>query len=68
MVSETGRDKDAAKVELEWGSETGPRGLHSSTSQLNVSTFGWIRWVPSVERRVITHHSLDTKRLTDQTG
>jgi hypothetical protein len=28
----------------------GGRGLHSSTFQLNVSTFCGIRWVPSVDR------------------
>ena len=39
---------------------TGGRGLHSSTFQLNVSTFCGIRWVPSVGRWFMTHHKLDT--------
>jgi hypothetical protein len=44
------------------------RGLHTSTFQLNVSTFCGIRWVPSVDGWVVTRHKLDTKRLTDQNG
>jgi hypothetical protein len=45
-----------------------PRGLHSFTSQLNVCTFCGIRWVPSVDRWVITRYKVDTKRLTEQNG
>ena len=44
------------------------RGLHSSFSRLKVSTSCGIRWVPSLDRRVITRHKLNTKRLTDQNG
>jgi hypothetical protein len=44
------------------------KGLHSSTSQLDVSTFCGRRWIPSVDRWVITRHKLDTKSLTDQNG
>ena len=44
------------------------KGLHSSTSQLNVGTFCGIRWVLSVDTWVITRHKLDTKRLSDQNG
>jgi hypothetical protein len=44
------------------------RGLHSPTSQLNVSTFCGIRWVPSVDRRFINRHNVDTQRLTDHNG
>jgi len=44
------------------------RGLHSSTSQLNVSTFRGICWVPTVDIADITRHKLDTKRLADQNG
>ena len=43
-------------------------GLHSSTSQLDLSTFCGIRWVPSVDSLVITRHKLDTNRLTYQNG
>jgi len=53
----------------------GGRGLHSSTSQLNVSNFCGIRWVPQylqyisyVGHTVITRHELGTQRLTDQNG
>ena len=46
----------------------GGRGLHSSTSHLNVSTFCGIRWVPSGDRWAITRHKLNTKRLIDQNG
>jgi hypothetical protein len=34
-------------------------GLHSSTSQLNVSTFCGTRLVPSIDMWVITGHKLD---------
>ena len=44
------------------------RGSHSSTSQLNVSTFCGTRLVPSLDMWVITRHKLDTQRLTNQTG
>ena len=44
------------------------RGLHSSTSQLNVSTLCRIRCVPSFGRWVIIRHELVTKWLTDQNG
>jgi hypothetical protein len=46
-------------------------GLHSSTSQLNVSTFRGIRSVGinlSVNRWVVTRHKLDRKRHADQKG
>jgi len=45
-----------------------PRGSHSPTSQLNVSTLCGIRWVASIDEQVITRKKLDTKRLTDQNG
>ena len=57
----------------EWAEEQGVegvagRGLHSSTSQLNVSIFCRIHWSPSGDRWVITRHRLDTQRITDQNG
>jgi hypothetical protein len=39
--------------------EPNARGLHSSTSQLNVSTVCGMRWVPLLDRWVITRHTLD---------
>jgi hypothetical protein len=42
------------------------RGLHSSTSLLNVSTVCEIRLAASVDIWVTTRHKLNTKRLTDQ--
>ena len=47
---------------------TGGRGLHSSTSHLNVSTFCGTRWVASVYMLVIIRHRLDKQRLTDNFG
>ena len=44
------------------------RGLHSSTSRLNASNLCGLRWVPSLDRQVMTRHKLNTKRLTDQNG
>jgi len=44
------------------------RGLHSSTSRLNASTFCGMRWVPALDRRVMTRHKQKMKRLTDQNG
>jgi hypothetical protein len=46
----------------------GGKGLHSSTSQLNVRTVYGTHCVPWVDMSVITQHKLDTKRLTDQNG
>ena len=42
------------------------RGLHLSTSQLNVSTYCGILLVPPVDRWVITRQKLNTQRLTRQ--
>ena len=41
------------------------RGLHSSTSQLNLSASCGTLWVRAVDRWDITRHKLDTKRLSD---
>jgi hypothetical protein len=49
-------------------SGVGGRGLHLSTSQLNVSKLLWVTLGTTADRRVIARHKLDTKQLTDKSG